>query len=384
MRHILFPALAISCALMGGCSAPHDDTLHILAGTYGEAIHAYDFSSTDCSFTQTAVIPAYNPSYIAFGDRDSQGRRTLYAVREDGVNSGISSFAENAEGVWEKSGDCDIIGADPCFVYPLTGTPYVLTADYSGGVLSVFRTEDGAVSTRCQSFDYASVYQDGAPVADRQAGAHIHQVKPIPSGILSEAGIRGEWVLASDLGNDQIHILSLVGSSDQPLTERGQISCGPGAGPRHMEFDPATLTLYCITELSGEVIAWRISSDGQGAPVFTEIQRTAADEVHAGGSADIHLSPDGHFLYTSHRLQNDGISVFSVNPDGTVTKTGYTLTGPHPRNFAITPDGTAMLVACRDGRSIEVYTIDKSTGLLTRRAGGLEMEKDAPVCVLIP
>ena len=56
----------------------------------------------------------------------------------------------------------------------------------------------------------------------------------------------------------------------------------------------------------------------------------------AKGSGDIHISPDGKFLYASNRLKADGIAIFSINQEeGTLTKTGYQLTGIHPRNFII-------------------------------------------------
>lgn len=378
MKHAIISTLAACCAMLSGCAAQQDSTLRVYAGTYGEAIHIYDFNPADGSFLETGAIAAPNPSYLAFGDADGR----LYAVNESGARSGISSFAEHPGGLWEQSGFCDEIGADPCHVYPMPGTPYVFTADYSGGALTVFKTVDGAITECCQSFEYESAFPYGEPLTERQTSAHIHQVKSIPADICKSTGIEGVWVLASDLGNDMIHILKFDGSADYPLTETGQILCGRGAGPRHLEFNAPASMLYCITELSGEVIAWKISSEN-GAPIFSQVQRVVADEVNAGGSADIHLSPDGNYLYCSHRLQNDGISIFSVGADGMLTKTGYANTGRHPRNFAITADGTTMLVACRDDKSIEVYDIDESTGLLTKRAGGLKMEADAPVCVLI-
>ena len=81
--------------------------------------------------------------------------------------------------------------------------------------------------------------------------------------------------------------------------------------------------------------------------------------VGAKGSADIHLSPDGKFLYASNRLQADGVAIFKVSPsDGTLTKVGYQLTGIHPRNFTITPNGKYLLVACRDTNEIQVFARD--------------------------
>ena len=75
--------------------------------------------------------------------------------------------------------------------------------------------------------------------------------------------------------------------------------------------------------------------------------------------------------------------MFSVADDGSVIKTGYCRTGKHPRNFAITPDGTAMLVACRDDRTVEVYGIDPDSGALTYSGTKLRFAEDMPSCVVI-
>ena len=161
------------------------------------------------------------------------------------------------------------------------------------------------------------------------------------------------------------------------------IICGAGSGPRHMEVDTLRRRLYCLTELSGELLVFDFSFDCDGRPVFDMTGRFLADDLRAGGSADIHLHPSGDFLYTSHRLKKDGISVFSIAEDGSVTKVGYCRTGKHPRNFAITPDGKTMLVACRDDRSVEAYEIDPETGMLSYTGSRVKFAEDMPSCVRI-
>ena len=111
-----------------------------------------------------------------------------------------------------------------------------------------------------------------------------------------------------------------------------------------------------------------------------EMQTIAADTVNAQGSADIHISPDGKFLYASNRLKADGIAIFNIHPDnGMLSKAGYQLTGIHPRNFIITPNGKYLLVACRDSNVIQVYERDADTGLLTDVQQDIKVDK--PVCI---
>ncbi|MDD6837693.1 MAG: beta-propeller fold lactonase family protein, partial [bacterium] len=96
--------------------------------------------------------------------------------------------------------------------------------------------------------------------------------------------------------------------------------------------------------------------------------------------ADIHITPDGGFLYASNRLQGDGIAIFSIDQaTGELTKVGYQLTGIHPRNFLITPDGKFLLCACRDSDLTQIFSIDPETGLLTDTGRSIASSK--PVCL---
>jgi 6-phosphogluconolactonase (cycloisomerase 2 family) len=114
--------------------------------------------------------------------------------------------------------------------------------------------------------------------------------------------------------------------------------------------------------------------------MLDEIQTVAADTVNAQGSGDIHLSPDGKYLYASNRLKADGVAIFKVDEtNGTLTKVGYQLTGIHPRNFIITPNGKYLLVACRDTNVIQIFERDQATGLLTDIKKDIKVDK--PVCV---
>lgn len=111
-----------------------------------------------------------------------------------------------------------------------------------------------------------------------------------------------------------------------------------------------------------------------------KIQVIASDSVGGEGGADIHLTPDGRFLYSSNRLKADGIAIFKVDAqNGKLKKVGYQDTGIHPRNFNITPNGRLLLAACRDSNVIQVFRIDPKTGLLTDLHKDIHLSK--PVCV---
>lgn len=332
----------------------------LVVGTYGEHLYRYSFDGN--RFTMLGSAEAVNPSYaLAYGGN-------IFAVSETGAGSGVYSFS--AEG--EKTADLRQTGADPCFIMIYEGK-YLMTADYSEGSVSVFPISNGALDERMEQLKF----EGSGPVSSRQESSHIHQLKTLPG--------RPEYILASDLGADVIRLIKvscdLAGSSDIELCHVCDIPCPPGSGPRHMEFGKDGRMLYCIAELSGEVLAYEISIT-DGAPSFTLVQQIQADEVNAGGSADIHIHPNGKWLYTSHRLDNDGISVFRIKDDGTLEKTGYTRTARHPRNFMITPDGSTLLAACRDDKVIQVFSIGDD-GSLTLQPARLQFKTDMPSSITL-
>ena len=144
-----------------------------------------------------------------------------------------------------------------------------------------------------------------------------------------------------------------------------------------MVFDNEGKHLYLINELGGTCTVLSYN-DGN----LTELQTLMADEGGGHGSADIHISPDGRFLYTSHRLKKDGIAIFEINEQtGLLTKVGYQLTGIHPRNFTITPNGKFVLVACRDDNMIQIYRRNARTGLLSDTGKRINVGK--PVCLVL-
>ena len=353
MKKALLTGTIITLLTAGGCgNATKPASIDIIIGTYGEKAHLYSFDCGLLEFTPKGAFEAMNASY-AIAEKGS-----IFAVSECGGESGVYSFKEG------EAKDLRQTGADPCFLLLHEG--YLMTADYSGGSVSVFPIKNGVLEDRCAQLSFSG----SGPVAERQESSHIHQLKAIP-------GMEGR-ILATDLGADVIHVLEFTPSDTAGLLRHvSDIPCPPGSGPRHMEFGKGKdgIILYCIAELSGEVLVYQVSDE------FRLIQRIQADEVNAGGSADIHIHPSGRWLYTSHRLENDGISIFSINEDGTLTKEGYMNTGRHPRNFMITEDGDFLLVACRDDRMIQVFRIGDNGGLIPTEAV-LNLESDMPSSVV--
>lgn len=344
------------------------DSLYLLVGSYAraqeEGIRVYVFNQETGKGTfRSGLSGISNPSFLT---PSADGSR-VYAVGED---EGISSTA-NALSFDREKGMLSFInsqpthGGAPCNITLSPKEDYVLTANYMGGNVTVF-----PLGNRGELLEGDTLAFTGSgPDKERQSQPHLHCVLFTPDGRL---------LFANDLGTDRIHAFPVSEKKGEGLLDRAasyDVQLAPGAGPRHTCFAPDGKHAYLITELSGDVIV--LSYDEMK---LDTIQTIKADTLDARGSADIHISPDGNFVYASNRLKGDGIAIFSVNSeDGTLEKAGYQPTGIHPRNFAITPNGKYLLVACRDTNEIQIFARDAETGLLQDTGEKIEMSK--PVCL---
>ena len=364
--------LTIVFALLTFITFAQDNNLMMYVGTYTEGgnskgIYTYHFNQENGTFELLSSATAANPSFVTLSP---DGKR-LYAVSEynDG-RQGAYSFdvsedkVQLSHPVFLPTAPKEYLpraGADPCHI--VTDGKYVITANYTGGDISVFSL-DGEGKLKAETQHIAFVGKTPKRVA------HIHCIIPTPDK---------KYILATDLGNDRVYRFRYnkkARKNAEVLTaQRVAYEMSDGQGPRHLTFSKDGRFAYLIGELGGECVVL-----GYHKGKLKEVQRLIADEGGGRGSADIHISPDGRFLYTSHRLKKDGIAIFAINPKkGTLTKIGYQLTGIHPRNFAITPNGKFLLVACRDDNKIQVFRRDEATGKLTETAE--EIEVDKPTCV---
>src|SRR5690606_37168386 len=98
-------------------------------------------------------------------------------------------------------------------------------------------------------------------------------------------------------------------------------------------------------------------------------------------AADIHISPDGKFLYGSNRLELNEIVIFKIDQNN--GKLSYVDRQPSggetPRSFAIDPSGKFLLVANQNTNDITVFLRDQETGLLSATSENISIGK--PVCL---
>jgi 6-phosphogluconolactonase len=96
--------------------------------------------------------------------------------------------------------------------------------------------------------------------------------------------------------------------------------------------------------------------------------------------ADIHVAPDGKFVYASNR-GHDSLVIYRIDPtDGTLSLVGHqSVLGKWPRNFVIDPSGKLLLVANQNTDNVVSFYIDSQTGLL--QPTGQVIDVPTPVCL---
>ena len=299
-----------------------------------------------------------NPSFLAL----SKNKQSFYSVNEfHNGKQAISSYIINNNDTIAKLNEisCDFngkSGADPCNL--LLFNNYAITSNYTGGSFTLFEIDEITKKLK-KSIQYFSYSEK----------SHFH------CAILSPDK---KYIFISDLGEDKIHRFSISNNKDTPLINHKisyEYKNESQAGPRHMIFSQNGKFLYVICELD-DLLSVFSYDDGE----INHIETIKAYDGEGKGSADIHFSKDGDFLYTSHRLKKDGISIFKVNKEnGKCKKIGFIETGIHPRNFNISPNGKYLLCACRDSNVIEIYEINNENGNLNKIDKKIEIDK--PVCI---
>lgn len=142
----------------------------------------------------------------------------------------------------------------------------------------------------------------------------------------------------------------------------------PKGGPRHFVFSPDARFVYLLNELDGtvHVLPWDPATGTLGAEAQSITALPAGFDGKPWG-ADIHITPDGKFLYASERTGSTLAGYGVDTATGRLTAIGSTLTETQPRAFAIDPSSRYLLAVGQLSDSMTTYAIGP-TGELTRLA----------------
>jgi 6-phosphogluconolactonase len=142
----------------------------------------------------------------------------------------------------------------------------------------------------------------------------------------------------------------------------GEVATKAGSGPRHLTFHPNGKFAYLITETTATIGTYAVDP---ASGTLKELQFVDTNEYKEQSAAsDIHVTPDGKFLYGAERKTSMLIG-YKIDPDkGTLTQIGHFPTEKTPRGFAIDPRGKFLLSVGLDSAGMAVSTIDQASGEL--------------------
>ena len=166
------------------------------------------------------------------------------------------------------------------------------------------------------------------------------------------------------LGLDTIFIYTLD-TAQRKLVEHRQVKLHPAAGPRHLTFHPTAPYVYVINELDSTITAFSWDASFGNLVAIQTISTLPENFTGNSTCADIHVTPNGKFLYGSNR-GDDSLAVYRIDVStGLLTLVEIvSVGGQTPRNFAIAPDGKFLLSANQDSNNIVIFSIDQDTGRL--------------------
>ncbi|GFN46879.1 6-phosphogluconolactonase [Candidatus Regiella insecticola] len=177
-----------------------------------------------------------------------------------------------------------------------------------------------------------------------------------------------QLLLVPCLTEDKIKLFNLTPDGELTPHFQKELITAKGAGPRHMAFHPKHPVSYCVNELNSTVDVYQYSDDAKQYTLLQTINALPANFSGTCWAADIHITPDGRYLYISDRTTSL-LAIFTVSNDGTViTLIGHQLTEAQPRGFNIDSNGNFLIAAGQQSDHIVVYRIDQSCGKLIQLA----------------
>jgi 6-phosphogluconolactonase len=196
----------------------------------------------------------------------------------------------------------------------------------------------------------------------------------------------GRYVYVPHLGTDQIFQFKLDAKAGRLVSNTpAVVQMKAGTGPRHIIVSADNRFAYLLNELTATVTTLALdaktgllteTSSASALPADTKLVPGAPRGPIAPGvtprdvatdiwASDLHLTPNGKFLYAAERTGST-IGAFSVEPStGRLTYLSSTPTEKQPRGFAVDPKGKFMVVSGEKSETISVYAIDQTSGALT-------------------
>ncbi|WP_422122009.1 lactonase family protein [Planococcus sp. X10-3] len=338
--------------------------LHLLTGSYAsrdkEGVKLWQFDMAAGELKEIAGVSGIErPSFLTI----HPSREMFVSGSEDFNGELVSYEIKTNEGLIKERSRSGGNGDHPAYVTIDRSGKWLLSVNYSGGNVNVFRLENDY--TIGQQTD-AVQHEGSGPNGERQDAAHPHSVIQVPGKDL---------FAVSDLGTDAIYFYELEPQNGK-LSLQQAIHAEGGSGPRHLVYHPEKPVFYSLGELDSTITVYSFDQKNR----MEQVQRvsllpTGYNEENT--AAEVAVSEDGKILYASNR-GHDSIVSFEIDATGKLHSPEFTSSGGSgPRHFSLVPGGDWLIVANEKSDSLIVLKLENG------RPAELvqEIQTSSPVCV---
>ena len=335
----------------------------------GQGIYLFQMDpSTGALSPRELFADGSNPSWLAF----DPSRTHLYAANETATFQGINSGSVSAFSIDRSSGHLALLntvssqGAGPAHLSVHPSGQYVLVANYGGGNVAVLpiRPNGELGSATDVKEDVGTVgppHATSAPPGSFAISGHDR-----PHAHMIQADPTGRFVLASDLGLDQILIWKFdIQKGRLTANNPASVLLPPGDGPRHFAFHANGQWLYSLQEEASTLVLFDFDAASGRLTAKQTISTLPKGFTGTSFTSEVKVSPGGRFVYAANRL-HDSIVIFSIGKAGSLTRAGEVWTrGAYPRSFNIDPTGNFLYACNQRSDVITTFRINRVTGNLT-------------------
>lgn len=346
-RQILWGALSATATVAGAALfSPVWAATFVYVGN-AESNDVYvlqlDRRTGELTLVETVPIPGVVKSGMSTPMAVSPDRRFLF-IATRGEPQSVATFAiDPKSGKLKYVGSGPLVDSMPFIATDRTGR-FLFAASYSGHKLTVSPIGTNGVIGATQQ------------MLENHTNAH---------SILADK--QNRYVLAMTLGNDLVNVFRFDAKTGKlaPNTPPS-VSVKGKAGPRHFVFHPNGKLVYVLGELDAAIHVFDYDAGKGELKAKQSINTLPLAVTGRIAAADMHITPDGKFLYSSDRTTNT-LTGFKVNSvDGALTLIENLPTEAMPRGFAIDSSSRYLFVVGMRSHRMSSYRIESATGKLTR------------------
>src|SRR5438046_1734764 len=307
--------------LSRGCFYPKDHRqAELLVELHGEIEVGYCRleQARMVALRQRYVVPSdSNPSWLAL----NPSRTHLYSANEISNYKRTNAGSISAYSIDRPTGRLTILntvsseGAGPAHLSVHPSGKHVFVANYHGGTVAVLPVRPNgelgvATDVIHNSGTIGSIRATSAPPGSFAISGHDK-----PHAHMIQADPAGKFVLASDLGLDQIFIWKFdVETGKLSQANPASVTLPPGDGPRHFAFHPSGQWFYSLQEEGSTLVTYDYDAEMGKLTAKQTVSTLPKDFKGTNFTSEVMISSSGRFLYGARHISEINVGGLPSNP----------------------------------------------------------------------